>query len=226
VEEVSTNLYKWIDKLHTEYAILDNPVFNGVDQTVRTRKKILPPKELTYKAYEMVGPSDVRVVILGQDPYDTPGKATGLAFGMPADWPKINSSFDNIRKECFRDTQEWVEDITLEPWARQGILLTNTRLSVAPNKPMSHTGLGWEIYTRAVLTYLNSQRRPIAFVLWGREARAWGKLITNPWHRKLEASHPCKFSAHISFRGCSHFSQVNEFLEQTGQKKIKWGIRK
>lgn len=218
-----TYLMKWVEEVNEATQFISNK--NLIDPS-RLPKNSLPVKDLMFRAYEILDPSKVKVVILGQDPYDTPGKATGLAFGMPKDWPKINSSFDNIRKECFRDTQEWIDDLTLESWVNQGILLTNTRLSVAPNKPMSHAGKGWEIFTGAILDYLNAQTRPIAFVLWGREAKAWGKRITNPWHHKFEAAHPCKFSAHRGFFGCSHFSEVNAFLERTNQKKIKWGNKK
>lgn len=223
---MNKNLEAWAERFASELTYKERQVWNALCASLPNMEDVLPPVELTYKAYEMVHPDKVKVVVLGQDPYDTPGKATGLAFGMPKDWKKINSSFDNIRNECYRDTNQWIEDISLEPWAKQGVLLTNTRLTVASNKPMSHAGYGWEVFTGAVLKSLNKQKRQIAFVLWGSQAKKWGKLITNPWHHKFEASHPCKFSAHVSFKGCSHFSQVNEFLERTNQKQIRWGVKK
>lgn len=218
---MKTNLTEWVNAIDDATDVIGNPVFDDIEQ--RIGNNALPPKELRYRAFELCAYKDLKVVILGQDPYHTPGKATGLSFGVPKMWKNISSSIDNVIREAYRTTNGAGSiDSTFESWARQGVLMLNTRLSVAPNKPMSHANMGWETLTQAIMETLNDHPTPIVFMLWGNEARKWGKLITNKRHKKLEASHPCKYSAHISYIGCDHFNKANKFLISAGRPPIEW----
>jgi uracil-DNA glycosylase len=181
---------------------------------------VLPNFGDVFRALNETDPNTVRVVILGQDPYPTQGKAIGRSFGVPADWPKINSSLANILNEVHADIGKPVKDITFGEWAKQGVLMLNTRLTVVAGKPMSHDGIGWEPFIQAVLEVLNDVRKPGVAMLWGGEAKKLGKHLKR-WS-KLETSHPCKFSAHAGFIGCEHFSQCNEILRGRGIKQINW----
>jgi len=179
---------------------------------------VLPSNGKVFRAFELTPFDKVRVVILGQDPYHTVGKPTGLAFGVPKDWKQIGSSIKNVLEEVRRSVGTDVVGQTLEGWAEQGVLLLNTRLTVEAGRPLSHARIGWENVTKTVLSALNEAGRPIVFLLWGREAQQFGKLITNHIHTKLETSHPCKFSAHRGFVGCDHFSKANKILKLQGIK--------
>ena len=182
---------------------------------------ILPARSLVYRALEELAPSDIHVVIVGQDPYPTKGKAIGRAFAVPYHWPKINSSLENILKEIERTEGARPKDLTFQRWVDQGVLLLNTRLTVEEGRPMSHSGLGWEKVTAAVLRHLDGLENPPIVLAWGREARLMAKA--NSGHSVvLESSHPCKFSAHRGFKGCGHFSKVNELLIKRGGRAINW----
>ncbi len=209
----------WIERIDEDTNYLNS---GAPDPFKKLKEPFTPPKPLIFKAFESCPFGRVRVVILGQDPYHTPGKATGLAFGVPKNWTKLNSSLLNIKKEVEADVGGELSNLTLEQWAEQGVLLMNTRLTVEPDKPMSHEGLGWEEFTEAVMETLNSYPEPLVFILWGAEARKWGEIITDKRHLKLIASHPCKYSAHLSFIGCKHFSKANTFLAKINRGQIKW----
>ncbi len=186
---------------------------------------LCPPLPLIYRAFDLVTPQDVKVVILGQDPYHTPGKASGLAFGYHSTWTEApNSSLQNIASEVKASTGQTLEDLSLESWARQGVLLLNTRLTTLAGKPLAHRGLGWEQLTADIISKLSRENSGIVFMLWGAEAIGWRKHIAvGNKHLVLTASHPCSYSAHRSFLGCGHFSRAGEHLEALGKTPIIWG---
>lgn len=175
---------------------------------------------LKYTAY-----NDVKVVIIGQDPYHGINQAHGLCFSVK---PGVRKppSLVNIFKELATDVgAPMPENGCLIPWAKQGVLLLNTILTVREGKPMSHKGYGWENFTDAVLKALNRREKPIIFLLWGSPAKAKGSLITNKRHFILEAPHPSPLSAHYGFFGCKHFSKVNDLLKSLGAAPIDWQIK-
>ena len=184
--------------------------------------KIFPPKP--YRALELLSAGDVKVVILGQDPYHGFNQANGLAFSVNKDVPPP-PSLRNIFKEIKREYPE-AEFRTgeLEGWAKQGVLLLNTVLTVRAHQANSHRGIGWEEFTDAAIRVLNTQDRPIVFILWGRPAQMKKRMLTNPNHLILEAPHPSPLSAYRGFFGSKPFSQTNKFLEAHGVEPIDWQI--
>jgi len=184
-------------------------------------KTIFPPKKLVFSAFT-TNLNDVKVVILGQDPYHTPGAAEGLAFSVPSSQP-IPPSLINIYKEIDSDIGHHNNPSgSLRNWQKQGVLLLNTVLTVEAHRPKSHAGKGWEIFTTAVISYLNDSRDNLVFMLWGRDARNKKSLIDSSRHLILEAAHPSPLSAHNGFFGCKHFSSCNNYLEKNGLTPIKW----
>jgi uracil-DNA glycosylase len=182
---------------------------------------VFPPKQLVFSAFS-TNLADVKVVILGQDPYHTPGMAEGLAFSVPAG-QKIPPSLVNIYKEIDSDIgQHQNPNGSLRNWQEQGVLLLNTVLTVEAHQPKSHSKKGWEIFTTEVIKYLNGREKPLVFMLWGRDARNKKALIDGKRHLILEAPHPSPLSAHAGFFGCRHFSRCNQFLEEHGENKIVW----
>lgn len=168
---------------------------------------------------------DVRVVIIGQDPYHEPGQAHGMAFSVK---PGIEPppSLKNIFKELSDDIPGFVipDHGCLQKWAEQGVLLLNSVLTVRAHQANSHKGRGWEIFTDRVIELLNEKETPVVFLLWGANARSKKALITNRRHYILETVHPSPLSAYNGFFGCKHFSKTNELLEKSGQKPIDWQI--
>lgn len=185
--------------------------------------RCLPSPDRWFAALEAVGrPEDVRVVILGQDPYHGPGQAQGLAFSVPQGHP-LPPSLRNLYKELAQDiggTPPASGDLSV--WANQGVLLLNDVLTVAPGEPGSHGHFGWQGLTAAMLDALTI--RPVIFLLWGRHARAHAARLSqlHPEHVLLEAPHPSPLSAHRGFFGSGHFSQVNAWLEGRGEPPIQW----
>lgn len=171
---------------------------------------------LKYTAYE-----DVKVVILGQDPYHQPGQAHGMCFSVKPDVP-APPSLQNIFKEIEDDAHIKNTSPYLVPWAKQGVLLLNTVLTVRESQPNSHKGMGWEELTDSIIKKLNDRESPMVFLLWGANARSKKQLITNPNHLILETVHPSPLSAYNGFFGCRHFSKCNEFLTKNGVKPIDW----
>ena len=184
--------------------------------------KIFPPKP--YRALELLSAGDVKVVILGQDPYHGFNQANGLAFSVNKDVPPP-PSLRNIFKEIKREYPE-AEFRTgeLEGWAKQGVLLLNTVLTVRAHQANSHRGIGWEEFTDAAIMALNNQDRPIVFILWGAPAQRKEKMLTNPQHLILKAPHPSPLSAYRGFFGSKPFSKTNKFLEAGGVEPIDWQI--
>ncbi len=185
-------------------------------------KRVYPPKRLILNAFDHTAYDDVNVVILGQDPYYNPGQAMGMSFSVPQG-VDVPMSLVNIFREIENDTgsPSCIKGGDLTPWAEQGVLLMNTVLTVVEGRPNSHKDKGWEIFTDAVIKYLNKRRRGMVFMLWGRNAYAKKSLIANPQHLVLTAPHPSPLSAYAGFFGCKHFSQANEFLARQG-KFVRW----
>lgn len=186
--------------------------------------KVYPSRENLFNCFRLTNLEDVKVVILGQDPYHQPSQAHGLAFSVQKG-VKIPPSLRNIFKEINNDTGAIIPshgDLTY--LAKQGVLLLNTILTVEDSKPLSHQNKGWEIFTNRVIDKLNSSKQPIVFLLWGNNSRKKKELITNKGHLVLEAPHPSPLSSYHGFFGCKHFSRVNEFLIKNNLKPIDWGI--
>ena len=184
-------------------------------------KTIFPRKELVFRAFA-TNLNEVKVVILGQDPYHTPGAAEGLAFSVPNSQP-IPPSLINIYKEIDSDIGKHANPRgSLANWQKQGVLLLNTVLTVEAHKPKSHSGHGWEIFTTAAIEYLNRERPHLVFILWGRDARNKKSLVDVSRHLVLESAHPSPLSAYAGFFGSKPFSKCNEFLKANGLDPIIW----
>ena len=185
-------------------------------------KRIYPPKRLMLNAFDNTAYEDVNVVILGQDPYYNPRQAMGMSFSVPegvAPPKSLINIFKEIEDELGRKAAIVGGDLT--PWAKQGVLLLNTVLTVEDGKPNSHKDKGWEMFTDAVIKHLNERERGMVFLLWGRNAYEKKQLITNPQHLVLTSAHPSPLSAYNGFFGCGHFIKANEFLAKQG-KVIRW----
>jgi len=183
---------------------------------------VFPPGSLIFNAFNQTPLSQVKVVILGQDPYHGPRQAHGLCFSVPKG---INTppSLINIFKEIKEDTNNPLPpNGDLTRWAKQGVLLLNATLTVRARTPGSHQGKGWEQFTDTVIATISRTRKNVVFLLWGRYARNKAKLIDSSKHLILQAAHPSPYSADKGFFGCRHFSKANEWLENHGMKKIEW----
>lgn len=184
-------------------------------------KKIFPKANDIFNALKYTDYNDVKVVILGQDPYHNEGEAHGLAFSVQEN-VKLPPSLVNIFEELENDLGIKCQKGNLEDWAKQGVLLLNTVLTVEKNKPNSHKNKGWEIFTDRIIQLLNEKEEPLVFLLWGNNARNKKYLITNKHHLILESSHPSPFSYHYGFKGSKPFSKTNEFLRKNNKEEIKW----
>lgn len=185
---------------------------------------IFPSKYDIFNALKFTAYGDVKAVILGQDPYHQPNQAHGLCFSVKKGVPKP-PSLVNIFKELHSDLGiAPPEHGYLEDWARQGVLLLNTVLTVRLGQANSHKGKGWEIFTDRVIELLNQREKPMVFILWGANAKSKSALITNPNHLILKAAHPSPLSSYQGFFGCGHFSRANDFLAKY-DKQIDWEIR-
>ncbi|MBR0270995.1 MAG: uracil-DNA glycosylase [Methanobrevibacter sp.] len=187
-------------------------------------KTIYPPKEDIYNAFEFTPLGNVKVVILGQDPYHEKGQAHGLAFSTPEGRP-IPRSLKNIFKEIQAEYNYPIPDSgCLEKWAKQGVFLLNTVLTVREGEANSHSDCGWQTFTDNVIRILNEQTQPIVFMLWGKQAEKKTELLTNPNHLVLTTSHPSPFSVRRGFFGCNHFKMANEFLKKNNIEEIDWKL--
>jgi len=188
-------------------------------------RRIYPDMYDIFNALKYTAYKDVKAVILGQDPYHGFGQAHGLCFSVKKGVKKP-PSLVNIFKEIESDIKvQMPEHGELTEWAKQGVLLLNTTLTVREATPNSHKGKGWEVFTDRVIELLNRRETPIVFILWGSNARSKKAIITNPIHKILETVHPSPLSAYGGFFGCRHFSQTNEFLRQNGLTEINWEIK-
>lgn len=183
-----------------------------------------PPKDKILNALDLTSYEDTKVVILGQDPYHGENQAMGLSFSVPKG-EAVPRSLKNIYKELQSEYGYPIpESGDLTPWAKQGVLLLNSVLTVRAHAPASHANYGWETYTDRILEELNKKETPVVFLLWGRYAREKKHLITSPKHLVLETSHPSPFSARHGFLGCGHFKKCNEFLIKNRLQPIDWQI--
>ena len=194
-----------------------------VDSEYET-KTIYPPYDEIFNAFKLTPLNDVKVVILGQDPYHEAGQAHGLAFSTPEGRP-IPRSLKNIFKEINAEYDYPIpESGCLESWAKQGVFLLNTVLTVEDGNANSHSKCGWQTFTDNVIKILNQQSQPIVFMLWGKQAEKKKELITNTNHLVLITSHPSPFSARRGFFGSDHFRLANEFLNKNNKEEIDWRL--
>ncbi|MDY6045109.1 MAG: uracil-DNA glycosylase [Peptoniphilus sp.] len=184
-------------------------------------QRIWPEAKNVFRAMRLTSYGDTKVVILGQDPYHGPGQAQGLAFSVPSGMP-LPPSLQNIYKELADDLGVVREDGDLTSWAKQGVLLLNTTLTVRERKPMSHGKIGWEIFTDAVISEIGKKEEPVVFILWGAHARSKKRLIRNKEHLVLEAPHPSPLSAYRGFFGCKCFSKADAYLKERGLSPVDW----
>lgn len=186
---------------------------------------VYPDMQDIFKALHYTACRDVKVVILGQDPYHGPGQAHGLCFSVRPG-VALPPSLVNIYKELHSDLGCSIPDHgDLSSWARQGVLLLNASLTVRAGQAMSHSRIGWHIFTDRIISLVNAQERPIVFILWGNFAASKRDLISNPRHLIIQSAHPSPLSASRGFFGSRPFSQANTFLQSTGQVPIDWQIR-
>lgn len=184
-------------------------------------KTVYPPKRDILRALKLTDYNDVKVVILGQDPYHGENEANGLSFSVN-EGIKLPPSLKNIYKELYDDLGITKTTGDLTSWANQGVLLLNSVLTVLKDTPTSHSKIGWQEYTDAIIKKLNEREKPIVFILWGNYARSKKNLITNKRHYIIESPHPSPFSANSGFFGSRPFSKTNEFLKKNNIKEIEW----
>ena len=214
----------WLEPLRGEFKKeYYRKLYQKVKEEYATHQ-VFPPSEEIFSAFELTPLSQVKVVILGQDPYHDVGQAHGLCFSVRPD-VAIPPSLKNIYQELHDDLGCRIPDNGyLVKWARQGVLLLNTVLTVRAHQANSHRGIGWEEYTDAVIRILNQQDRPIVFILWGSPAQQKAKMLDNPKHLILKSPHPSPLSAYRGFFGSKPFSKTNAFLEKNGLTPIDWQI--
>lgn len=205
----------------------DKPYFQRLRGFLLEEKQagqlIYPPGKLIFNAFNLTPYDQVKVVIIGQDPYHGPGQAMGLSFSVPTG-VRPPPSLKNIYKELATDVGiQMPTHGNLEPWAAQGILMLNSMLTVRASQAGSHRGKGWEQFTSSVIKTLNDHREGLVFLLWGRYAQEKGAVIDTSRHLVLKAAHPSPL-ARNAFSGCKHFSQTNAYLESRGQAPINWQV--
>ena len=214
----------WLAPLTPEFA---KPYYRELYKKVKEEyatHMIFPPSNEVFSAFELTPLADVKVVILGQDPYHNVGQAHGLCFSVKPD-VEIPPSLVNIYKELHDDLGCYIPNNGyLVKWAKQGVLMLNTVLTVRAHQANSHRGIGWEEFTNAAIRVLNEQDRPIVFILWGSPAQRKKEMLNNPKHLILEAPHPSPLSAYRGLFGSKPFSQTNAFLEKNGLTPIDWQI--
>lgn len=214
----------WLEPLREEFK---KPYYRQLYDKVKTEyqtRQIFPSPEEIFTAFELTPLARVKVVILGQDPYHNKGQAHGLCFSVKPD-VDIPPSLVNIYQELHDDLGCYIPNNGyLTKWAKQGVLLLNTVLTVQAHAANSHRGIGWEEFTDAVIRILNEQDQPMVFILWGRPAQNKKVMLNNPKHIILEAPHPSPLSAYRGFFGSRPFSKTNQYLEANGLEPVDWQI--
>jgi uracil-DNA glycosylase len=215
----------WTDVLGHEKT---EPYFKSILQFIAQEKAagktIYPPQNDLFRVFQETAYDEVKVVILGQDPYHGPGQAHGLSFSVKPH-VKLPPSLKNIFQELKNDLNIPIsEQGCLEKWAHQGVFLLNTSLSVEAAKPLSHAKIGWSIFTDQVIKQLNNHTKPLVFLLWGAHAKSKASFINREKHLVLTAAHPSPLSAHQGFIGCKHFSKANAYLISQGREPIEWDL--
>ena len=215
----------WLPEIEGEFR---KPYYRELYQFVKeeySKHVVFPKSDDIFNAFHFTALRDVKVVILGQDPYHNVNQAHGLSFSVLPSQTEIPPSLQNIYKELQDDCGCYIPNNGyLEKWARQGVLLLNAVLTVEAHRANSHKGKGWETFTDAVIQILNKQDRPIVYLLWGVPAQKKAEVLNNPKHLVLKAPHPSPLSAYRGFFGCKHFSKANTFLEEHGITPIDWQI--
>ncbi len=211
----------WTEFLESQSKL---PYWAKLQEFVKSERKahhVFPDQSLVLRALESSPMEELRVVLLGQDPYHGPGQANGLAFSVN---PGLNlpPSLRNIFKELASDIGTKRTESDLSDWAEQGVMLLNTTLTVRQSEPASHKGYGWETFTDAVIETCAGLEQPLVFILWGAHARSKKQLISRPNHLVIESAHPSPLSAHRGFLGSKPFTQTNEFLARYSLPLIKW----
>ena len=214
----------WLEAVGNEF---HKPYYSGLYRFIQEEYSthvVYPPADDIFNAFHFTPLKDVKVLILGQDPYHEEGQAHGLAFSVLTG-QEIPPSLVNIYQELHDDLGCSIPDNGyLKKWADQGVLLLNTVLTVRAHQANSHQGKGWEKFTDAIIQAVNAQDRPIVCMLWGRPAQSKKPMLTNPKHLILEAPHPSPLSAYRGFFGCKHFSRCNDYLVNNGLQPIDWQI--
>ena len=215
----------WLPAVRAEFA---KPYYRELYQFVRKEYEsgtVYPPADQIFNALHLTPLGKVKVVILGQDPYHNVHQAHGLCFSVPEDQREIPPSLINIYRELHDDVGcRMPQTGCLTKWAEQGVLLLNTVLTVRAHQPNSHRNHGWEQFTDAIIRAVETQDRPIVYMLWGTPAQSKAPMVTNPRHLVLKAPHPSPLSAYRGFFGCRHFSQCNEFLQAHAVTPIDWQL--
>ena len=214
----------WDDMLKNE---ITKPYFNQILSTIKCQremgKNIFPSQQDIFNAFQLTPFNEVRVLLLGQDPYHGPNQAHGLSFSVP-DSIRIPPSLKNIYKELEADLGIPIPQTgNLTSWASQGVLLLNSILTVEENKPGSHAKIGWHIFTDAVIRAISDHHEHVVFLLWGQFAQRKLHLIDDSKHLVLTTAHPSPLSFYAGFKGCRHFSITNSYLINHKKKPIKWG---
>ncbi|MFW6026336.1 MAG: uracil-DNA glycosylase [Candidatus Woesearchaeota archaeon] len=185
-------------------------------------KTIYPPKDELFKAFELTPFEEVKVVIIGQDPYYKKGQANGLAFSVNQHC-EVPKSLKNIYKEIKSNNPNFNKQTgDLKGWAKQGVLMINTVLTVEDGKPNSHQDKGWEIFTKNVIKLINDKKENVIFILWGKNSKDFEKYLNTEKHYILKSSHPSPLAAYRSFFGSKHFKRINEILKTKNKKQIDW----
>lgn len=214
----------WKGKLQTEF---EAPYFKGLSRFVRDEYinyRVYPPPKAIFRAFDLCPFDEVKVLILGQDPYHGSGQANGLCFAVN-EGVSLPPSLKNVYKEIEDDLGvKMPEHGNLEAWARQGVLLLNATLTVRAGAAGSHQNHGWEEFTDAAIKSLANLKEGLVFMLWGRYAQNKGAFIDRSKHLVLEAAHPSPFSANGGFLGCKHFSKANKYLAESAKKEIDWSL--
>ena len=217
-------LNKWYNILEEEYK---KDYFKNIVKFINKEYKekiCFPPKSQILRALNLTDYDDVKVVILGQDPYHGINEANGLAFAV-SNGVKLPPSLQNIYKELYNDLQIPISNTgNLECWAKEGVLLLNSVLTVEKDKAASHKDIGWQNFTDAIIKKVAEKNTPVVFILWGNFARSKKELIKNPIHYIIESTHPSPFSANHGFFGSKPFSRTNKFLKEKGIKEVDWKV--
>ncbi len=214
----------WTPWLHQEW---EQPYFKKLAEFVHEEyehQTVYPPKHQVFAAFNNCDINNIKVVILGQDPYHQRGQAHGMCFSVNPGVP-VPPSLQNIFKELHDDLNCTIPDNGyLMPWAEQGVFLLNTVMTVRDSHPRSHAGKGWETFTDHAIEKINEKDTPVVFLLWGRDARSKAGMIDTSKHLVLEAAHPSPLSAYHGFFGCRHFSKANQFLKDHNIEAVNWQI--
>lgn len=212
----------WYDKLAAEF---EQDYFKNLISFLNQEPQpIYPPEDLIFNAFEKCSFDDLKVVIIGQDPYHGAGQANGLCFSVN-DGIKVPPSLNNIFKEIHSDLKiEISKSGNLESWAKQGVLLLNSILTVRANQAASHRNQGWEIFTDAVIKLISEQKQQLVFLLWGKYAQQKAKMVDSNKHYILTSAHPSPLSARYFFDN-KHFSKTNQYLQQVGKQPIDWSLK-